>query len=102
MDQEGEKAVLVQAVLLTLAGLGPLTALPDQDTQVQQVQFRGRAGSCPDGYDFNYSNGSCYPNDYHSPGAYARQRDVQPHYRYREGYYRDHRDRYAPRYYERD
>lgn len=93
--------MLVQAVLLALVGLGPITAAPHQDTQVQQVQFRGRAGSCPDGYDFNYSNGRCFPNDYHAPGAYARPRYAPHRYGHRDRYYRHHRDRYAPRYHER-
>ncbi|MET4479636.1 hypothetical protein ABIB66_004179 [Bradyrhizobium sp. F1.13.3] len=89
--------VLIQAAVLALAGFGPVTAAPAQDAQVQQVQFRGRAGGCPHGYDFNYSDGRCYPNDYHAPGAYARPRYVP----YGDGYYRHQRHGYAPRYYER-
>ena len=97
----GRETVLVQAALLALAGLGPITAAPDRDTQVQQIQFRGREGECPDGYDFNYSNGRCYPNGYHAPGAYARPRYVPQPYGYGDGYYRRQRDWYGPRYYER-
>jgi hypothetical protein len=30
----------------------------------------GPGGQCPDGYDFSYNNGRCYPNNYRAPGAY--------------------------------
>lgn len=93
--------MLIQAAILALAALGPISAAPVQEeSQIQQVQFPGRgAGSCPHGYDFNYSNGRCYPNGYHAPGAYARPRYAP--YGYGDGDYRPHRHRYAPRYYER-
>jgi hypothetical protein len=62
---------------------------------IQQVQFRGSPqGGCPHGYDFNYSNGRCFPNEYKAPGVYNR-----PIPRHR--YYRSHRHgypRYAPDY----
>ncbi|EJN12869.1 hypothetical protein PMI42_03875, partial [Bradyrhizobium sp. YR681] len=36
----------------------------------------GRGGQprrgCGDGYDYNYSDGRCYPNGYKAPGVYAR------------------------------
>lgn len=92
--------MLIQAAILALAALGPISPAPVQEeAQIQQVQFPGRGGSCPHGYDFNYSNGRCYPNDYRAPGAYARPRYVP--YGYGDGYYRPRRDRYAPGYYER-
>jgi len=31
-----------------------------------------RGGGCPDGFDYNYSNGRCYPNGRHAPGVYSR------------------------------
>jgi hypothetical protein len=74
-----------------------------QPSPVQQVQFRGsRDGGCPHGYDFNYSNGRCYPNAYKAPGVYARPMPDDPPPGY--GYYRSHRygdPRYAPGYYPR-
>lgn len=59
---------------LALAGLIALATLPaaSPPPMVEQVQFRGGpGGQCPDGYDFNHSNGRCYPNDYHAPGTYT-------------------------------
>lgn len=57
--------------------------------------FRLRNGWCPRGYDFNYSNGYCYPNGYHAPGLYVRP---TPRHYAPEGYYRPHRHRYPPVY----
>lgn len=94
--------MFIRAALLALATLGPISAASAQDASVQQIQFRGRQdGACPRGYDFNFSNGRCYPNDYHAPGAYNRP-EPEP---YGRGYYR-HRGYgpsygYAPRYYDR-
>lgn len=90
--------MLIQAAILSLAALGPMPAAPAQDAQVQLVQFPGRGGSCPHGYDFNYSNGRCYPNDYHAPGTYVRPRYAPYGYGYGERYYRPHRHRYYERY----
>lgn len=62
---------------LALAGLIAFATVPAATPapMVQQVQFRGGpGGQCPDGYDFNHSNGRCYPNDYHAPGVYTRNR----------------------------
>ncbi|MGY4488182.1 hypothetical protein ACVWWR_007373 [Bradyrhizobium sp. LM3.2] len=53
-------------------------------------------------YDFNYSNGRCYPNAYKAPGVYARPIPDDPPRGY--GYYRSQRygdPRYAPGYYPR-
>lgn len=44
-------------------------------------------GSVPGANDFNYSNGRCYPNDYHAPGAYARGGYDADEYAYRRGRY---------------
>jgi hypothetical protein len=70
---------------------------------IQQVQFRGSPqGGCPRGYDFNFSNGRCYPNEYKAPGVYARPIPDDPPPGY--GYYRPHRygyPRHAPGYYGR-
>ena len=77
-----------------------LPAPPSAEPSVQQVQFRGSPdGACPRGYDFNFSNGRCYPNAHKAPGVYNRPNpyDPQPGY----GYYRPHRygyPRYAPGY----
>lgn len=90
--------MLIQAVVLALSALGPVSAAPAQDPLVQQVQFPGRNGWCPRGYDFNYSNGYCYPNEYHAPGLYVRP---VPQYRPPHGYYRPHRHGYPPGYYDR-
>ncbi|MGY3357498.1 hypothetical protein ACVWZK_004161 [Bradyrhizobium sp. GM0.4] len=96
--------MLVQAATLALVGLGPISSAPIQEVPVQQIQFPGRAGGCPVGYDFNFSNGRCYPNSYHAPGVYKRPLPDDPPYGYR---YRHHRysDRpgygYGPRYYDR-
>jgi hypothetical protein len=60
---------------LALAGLIAIASVPAASPEplVEQVQFRaGPGGQCPDGYDFNHSNGRCYPNDYHAPGYYNR------------------------------
>lgn len=59
---------------LALAGLIAFASVPAASPapMVEQVQFRGGpGGQCPDGYDFNHSNGRCYPNDYHAPGVYT-------------------------------
>jgi hypothetical protein len=59
---------------LALAGLIAFATVPaaSPEPKVEQVQFRGGpGGQCPDGYDFNHSNGRCYPNDYHAPGYYT-------------------------------
>jgi hypothetical protein len=51
-------------------------SLADPQALVHQAQFRGGpGGQCPDGYDFNYSNGRCYANNYRAPGAYQRGYD---------------------------
>ncbi len=96
--------MLIRATLLALAALGQVPAASAQDASVYQIQFRGRPdGGCPRGYDFNFSNGRCYPNDYHAPGAYNRPAP-EP---YGDGYYRHHRYGaypgygYEPRYYDR-
>nr|GAJ35430.1 hypothetical protein BDOA9_0146360 [Bradyrhizobium sp. DOA9] len=60
---------------LALAGLLAFATVPAAPTapMVEQVQFRGGpGGQCPHGYDYNHSNGRCYPNDYHAPGVYTR------------------------------
>ncbi|WP_439392214.1 hypothetical protein ACRQ5Q_21105 [Bradyrhizobium sp. PMVTL-01] len=83
---------------LALAGLIAFASVPaaSPEPMVEQVQFRGGpGGQCPDGYDFNHSNGRCYPNDYHAPGYYTAP---QPTYRGR-GYYRGNDD--GPEYYGR-
>ena len=70
---------------LALAGLIAFATVPAASPapMVEQVQFRGGpGGQCPHGYDYNYSSGRCYPNDYHAPGVYTA-----PTQRYgREGY----------------
>jgi hypothetical protein len=77
-----------------------MPAPPTAEPSVQQVQFRGHGGGCPHGYDFNFSNGRCYPNAYKAPGVYVRPIPDDPP----RGYYRSHRygyPRYAPGYYDR-
>jgi hypothetical protein len=78
-----------------------LSQLPPAGTSIQQVQFLGRDNGCPRGYDFNFSNGRCYPNAHKAPGVYKRPiPDDPPPY----GYYRPHGygyPRYAPGYYGR-
>lgn len=65
--------MLTRVAILTLAILGPISAATADEAPLHQIQFRGGpGGQCPDGYDFNYSNGRCFPNDYRAPGAYAR------------------------------
>jgi hypothetical protein len=91
-------AAIAGVALALQVGMPASTAEPS----VQQVQFRGRNGGCPDGYDFNFSNGRCYPNSYKAPGVYVRPRPDDPP----PGYYgyRSHRygyPRYAPGYYDR-
>lgn len=90
-------------MLATLAGVAlalqvGISAPPSDGASMQQVQFRGApGGACPRGYDFNFSNGRCYPNEYKAPGVYNRP---IPDY----DYYRSHRrgyPRYAPDYYGR-
>ncbi|QAU47199.1 hypothetical protein EAS54_33495 [Bradyrhizobium guangzhouense] len=80
-----------------------VAAPPPAGPPIEQIQFRGSPeGGCPDGYDFNYSNGRCYPNSYKAPGVYARPIPEYPPMGY--GYYRPHRygyPRYAPGYYPR-
>ncbi|TGN90120.1 hypothetical protein EOW77_0007530 [Bradyrhizobium yuanmingense] len=59
---------------LALAGLLAFATEPAAPTapMVKQVQFRGGpGGQCPHGYDYNHSNGRCYPNDRHAPGVYT-------------------------------
>ena len=66
---------------LALAGLIAFATVPaaSPEPMVQQVQFRGGpGGQCPHGYDFNHSNGRCYPNGRHAPGVYTR--DPGPNY----------------------
>ncbi|MHB0767910.1 hypothetical protein [Bradyrhizobium sp. 5.13L] len=66
---------------LALAGLIAFASVPAAPPapMVEQVQFRGGpGGQCPHGYDFNHSNGRCYPNDHHAPGVYTR--DPGPRY----------------------
>ena len=64
------------AVAGLLAVLGVSPSFADPEAGVQQVQFRGSpGGGCPDGYDFNFDNGRCYPNNYHAPGTYRRPPD---------------------------
>lgn len=60
---------------LALAGLIAFATVPaaSPEPTVEQVQFRGGpGGQCPHGYDYNHSNGRCYPNEYHAPGVYTR------------------------------
>lgn len=95
--------MLIHTAILALAALGPVAGAPAQEAQFQQIQFRGRDGGCPPGYDFNFSNGRCYPNNYHAPGTYKRPLPDDPPYGYR---YRHHRYDapdygYRPRYYDR-
>ena len=67
---------LIRVAVLAVTILGPWSAMA-QNASFVQIQFRGGpGGQCPDGYDFNFSNGRCFPNGYHAPGAYA-----QPDYR---------------------
>jgi hypothetical protein len=62
--------VFIRAAILALAILGSVSSA--------MAQFPGSpSGGCPHGYDFNYSNGRCYPNEYKAPGTYARP---QPDY----------------------
>ncbi|MCK1723721.1 hypothetical protein [Bradyrhizobium sp. 141] len=71
---------------LALAGLLAFATVPaaSPGPMVEQVQFRGGpGGQCPHGYDYNHSNGRCYPNDYHAPGVYTR--DPGPGYGRRGG-----------------
>jgi hypothetical protein len=94
-------------MLLAIAGVALALQVgmsdPPPDGQlIEQVQFRGHGGGCPHGYDFNFSNGRCYPNAYKAPGVYVRPIPDDPPPGY--GYYRSHRygyPRYAPRYYDR-
>jgi hypothetical protein len=92
-------------MLVAMAGVAlalqvGMSAPPPAGLSIQQVQFRGsREGGCPHGYDFNFSNGRCYPNSYKAPGVYARPIPDDPPPGY--GYYRSHRygyPRYAPGY----
>lgn len=53
------------ALVLTPMGEGSRPAA-EPVPFVQQVQI-----GCGDGYDYNYSDGRCYPNGYHAPGVYA-------------------------------
>jgi hypothetical protein len=95
-------------MLATIAGAAlalqvGMSAPPPVGTSIQQVQFRGSPqGACPPGYDFNFSNGRCYPNAYKAPGVYNRPLPDDPPPG--DGYYRSHRygyPRHAPRYYDR-
>jgi hypothetical protein len=76
-------AVIAGAALALQVGI---SAPPPNEPSAQQVQFRGSPeGACPRGYDFNYSNGRCYPNAYHAPGVYVRPNpyDSEQGYGYR-------------------
>lgn len=57
------------AVALVALALIPTKEIARSSTElrppVQQVQ-----GRCSDGFDYNYSDGRCYPNGYHAPGVY--------------------------------
>lgn len=65
--------MFTRAAILALTIFGSISSAVADDAPIQQIQFRGGpGGQCPRGYDFNYSNGRCYPNEYHAPGAYAR------------------------------
>lgn len=59
-------------IVLALAGLIALANVPAAPSApMEQVQFRGGpSGQCPHGYDFNHSNGRCYPNGARAPGVY--------------------------------
>jgi hypothetical protein len=74
---------MIRIVMIgVIAALGISPSIAETEVPVQQVQFRGGpSGQCPDGYDFNYNNGRCFPNDYRAPGSYA----ADP-YRSRRGY----------------
>lgn len=78
--------MFIRAITLVLATIGATAcaAAQVQEPQIHQIQFPGRGGACPDGYDFNFSNGRCYPNTMHAPGVYNRG---DPPY----GYDRPHR-----------
>ncbi|GMO29145.1 MULTISPECIES: hypothetical protein [Bradyrhizobium] len=68
---------------LALAGLLAFATVPaaSPEPMVEQVQFRAAPGGrCPDGYDYNHSNGRCYPNDYHAPGVYTRNPGPHEYY----------------------
>jgi hypothetical protein len=94
-------------MLATIAGVAlalqvGMSAPSPDGPSIQQVQFPGRDGGCPPGYDFNFSNGRCYPNAYKAPGVYKRPIPDDPPPGY--GYYRSHRygyPRHAPGYYGR-
>jgi hypothetical protein len=63
--------MIALAAFIASALMAPSAAEPG--TTVQQVQFRaGPGGACPDHYDFNLSDGNCYPSDYHALGVYRR------------------------------
>jgi hypothetical protein len=73
---------------LALAGLLAFATVPAASPAplVEQVQFRAAPGGrCPDGYDYNHSNGRCYPNDYHAPGVYTRDPGPYEYYGRRGG-----------------
>lgn len=93
-------AAIAGAALALQVGM---SAPPSDGASIQQVQFRGSPeGACPRGYDFNFSNGRCYPNEYKAPGVYNRPRPEYPPPGY--GYHRSHRNGYpgyAPGYYDR-
>jgi hypothetical protein len=62
-------------IVLALAGLIAFANVPAAplEPMMEQVQFRGGpTGQCPHGYDYNHSNGRCYPNNAHAPGVYNR------------------------------
>ncbi|WP_298243620.1 hypothetical protein [uncultured Bradyrhizobium sp.] len=70
-------------IALALAGLLGFATVPAASPapMVEQVQFRAAPGGrCPDGYDFNHSNGRCYPNGYHAPGVYTRNPGPHEYY----------------------
>jgi hypothetical protein len=62
---------IVMAGLIAALGISPSFA--GTEVPVQTVQFRGGpGGQCPNGYDFSYDNGRCYPNNYRAPGTYRQ------------------------------
>lgn len=78
--------MILRIAALALMAAAPLSAAKAQDATVHQIQFRGSpGGGCPDGYDFNFSDGRCYPNGYRAPGTY-RADPYADQYRQDRGY----------------
>lgn len=73
--------MFLRSTILSLAATGMISCVAAQEALVHQAQFPGRDGACPPGYDFNFSNGRCYPNSQHAPGVYKRG-PVGPEYGY--------------------